>query len=163
MEIKQAPPCTISIALSEKNESVSKQDYEQRVKDFQKVFDRFPYLKDVLCKIKPEKMDDLVKEKTQTTYDSDYKQQQRKHNLDQSKKNCPNEEEKDDENEELPKFYNRIILKNRRVHKSDVKYSGVAPPEPYVPPVSEYRSTIHKIGTRIIKEKLLIPRIRNKK
>lgn len=105
-------------------------------------------------------MDNLVKEKHQTTYDWDYKQQKY---LDHNIKKLPDEDEKDDENEELPRFNNRIILKNRRVHKSDVKYSGVAPPEPYVPPISEYRSTIHKIGTRIIKEKLLIPRLKNKK
>lgn len=64
---------------------------------------------------------------------------------------------------ELFRHNERILLKRHQVQRSGVKYSGIAPPEPYVLPITEYRSTIHTLGSRIIKERLLIPRVKNKK
>lgn len=96
----------------------------------------------------------LAKEKLHTTYDSDYNLN---HNDYTTINNVAKEIKYDDESE-LIKRGVRGKLKKNVVKTSGSKYTGISPLEPYVVPISEYRSTIHTIGTRIIKEKLLNPK-----
>lgn len=132
------------------------QEYERKITDFQALLHRFPYLKDILCKLNSDKMHNFVKEKHQTTYDADYKSKRT------SNSNKITIEKKDNNNRELIKKDKRIILKKHEVSRCKVKYAGILPPEPFVVPISEYRSTIHTLGTIIIKDKLLNPKLKNK-
>lgn len=119
------------------------------------LFDRFPYLKDVLCTMNTNEMENLIKEKQITVYDSDYNKQK----YDGYANNCVKENYSDGDDDDEPLKRNvRIRLKKPQAQRSGVKYSGISPPEPYVVPISEYRSTIHSLGTRIIKEQLMVPK-----
>lgn len=156
IEKKQTPPCTICIP-DEKKESIVTQEYERRENDFQALFNRYPYLKDIICKMKPVEMQNLIKEKLQTTYDTDYNLNHR----DYTTISVAKETKYDDDNELVKiKRGERGRLKKNVVQTSGLKYTGIAPPEPYIVPISEYRSTIHAIGTRIIKEQLLNPKVK---
>lgn len=99
----------------------------------------------------------LAKEKLHTTYDSDYNLNHNDYSTINVKKDFKYDDDNNDESE-LIKRGVRGKLKKNVVKTSGVKYTGIAPPEPYVVPISEYRSTIHTIGTRIIKEQLLNPK-----
>ncbi|CAH1711826.1 uncharacterized protein LOC114129617 [Aphis gossypii] len=153
--INKAPTCTLCTNKGqEKNKSIATEEYEKKIKDFQALFDRFPYLKDVICKMSTDEIDNLVKEKNTTVYDSDYNKPKY-----QGYTNCAKENyEAVDDDDEPFKHDVRIRLKKPHVQRSGVKYSGISPPEPYVVPISEYRSTIHSLGTRIIKEQLMVPK-----
>jgi len=133
-------------------------EYEKKIKDFQALFDRFPYLKDVLCKMNTDEINNLVKEKHKTVYDSDYnKPNQHGYNFNGVKENYDDGDDYSDDDGEPFKRDVRIRLKAPHVQRSGLKYSGISPPEPYVVPISEYRSTIHSLGTKIIKEQLMVP------
>lgn len=134
------------------------EEYEKKIKDFQALFDRFPYLKDVLCKMNTDEIDNLVKEKLKTVYDSDYnKPNKQGYNVNDAKENYDDDDDFSDDDGEPFKRDVRIRLKTPHVQRSGLKYSGISPPEPYVVPISEYRSTIHSLGTKIIKEQLMVP------
>lgn len=143
----------------EKNESMVTEEYEKKFKDFQALFDRFPNLKDVLCKMNIDEIDNLVKEKHKTIYDSDYnKPKQHDYTINDAKVNYNDGDDRDDDGEPYKRDV-RIRLKKPNVQRLGLKYSGISPPEPYVVPISEYRSTIHSLGTRIIKEQLMVPKM----
>lgn len=148
----EAPICTICKPIEKNRCITATQEYDQ-VNDVQALLNRFPYLKDLLCKINSDEMHNLIKDKHETTYDSDFK---KKHH-DYAKVYVTEEGIKD--GSELCRPNERVLLKRHQVQRSGVKYSGIAPSEPYVLPISEYRSTIHTLGTRIIKEHLLVPRV----
>jgi len=100
----------------------------------------------------------LVKEKHKTIYDSDYNEpKQHGYTINDAKENDDDGENSDDDGE-LFKRNVRIRLKKPHVQRLGLKYSGISPPEPYVVPISEYRSTIHSLGTKIIKEQLMVPK-----
>lgn len=122
--------------------------------------DRFPYLKDVICKMNSTETRNLQKlEKLQSTYDWDYKPKFHKPSKIVLKENDGRGGNND--NVEFSKPDQRGVLKKQEQQKSGFKYVGVLPPEQYTVPISEYRSTIHTIGKRIIREKLLYPRAKN--
>jgi len=105
-----------------------------------------------------DEIENLVKEKHKTIYDSDYnKPNQHGYNINGAKENHDDDGDDCDDDGEPSKRDVRIRLKIPRVQRSGLKYSGVSPPEPYVVPISEYRSTIHLLGTKIIKEQLMVP------
>lgn len=101
-------------------------------------------------------MNYLVKEKHQTTYNANYKS---KHKSNTGRIIMENYDNKRDE---LIRNDKRGILRKHEISRCSVKYAGISPPEPLVIPISEYRSTIHTIGTRIIKDQLLNPKVKNK-
>lgn len=111
------------------------------------MFNRFPYLKDALSKTNFDEIDKLIEEKNQTTYDSDYKIKHDGHGR------IIRHVAKDDDDHSGPfKREERIKLKRVQGKNCGAKFSTVSSPEPYVIPISEYRSTIHTTGTRIINE-----------
>jgi len=140
---KQVPTCTICTIHEETNKSVATTENEKKINDFRALLNRFPYLKDALCKTNLDDIDKLIEKKDQTTYDSDYKI-------------------KHDDHGGLFKREERVKLKSCQGKNCGVKFSAVSPPEPYVVSVSEYRSTIHTTGTRIINEQLLVTKTKNK-
>jgi len=105
-----------------------------------------------------DEMGNLVKEKHKSTYDLDYNKSKEHGYITNGEKKEDYEDGDDvDDDGEPFKRDERIRLKKPQVQRSGVKYSGISPPEPYVVPISEYRSTIHTLGTRIIKEQLMVP------
>lgn len=108
-----------------------------------------------------DEMNNLAKEKNKTVYDSDYNQL-KKHSFNTKIAKADDDDGDNDDDDDLGgkpfKRDERIRLKKPHVKGSAVKYSGISPPEPYVVPISEYRSTIHSLGMKIIKEQLMVPK-----
>lgn len=98
----------------------------------------------------------MHEEKQRTTYNRDYG----------SRSDCrstmgtvePNindaaDDDHDDDDELVERVNNWVPLKSQGPQRTNVKFVRTMSHEPFVVPISEYRSTIHAIGKRIMNER----------
>lgn len=162
MEKKNAPTCTVCLKPDETDVSaaVPVSERQRKANDFKALLDRFPYLRDALCKIRSGDENDgfpQINDRQRSTYDRDYTP--KRHHV---SKIAGDQNDDDDESRHAGPA-KRVALKARVPKSTPVKFTTVKPPEPYVVPISEYRATIHTIGTRIIRERMLSPKAKNKR
>lgn len=163
MEKKHEPPCTACLKPDETDASaaVAVGERQRKANDFKALLHRFPYLRNALCGIRSGDENggfSPVEDRQRSTYDRDYAPK-RRHDISKIA-----EDRNDDDHE--PRHAGpdkRVALKAPAPKSTPVKFTNVKPPEPYVVPISEYRATIHTIGARIIRERLLSPKAKNKR
>lgn len=94
----------------------------------------------------------IHEEKQRTTYDRDYGSRSYcRSGMGTDEPNINDDDDHDDDDDTVERIHNWVPLKSQGPQRTNVEFVKTMSHEPSVIPISEYRSTIHAIGKKILR------------